>query len=75
MARTWLYWLDDNFAAAQREFRLSAEFCSESSLWRLHAAHVYFIRGDEFQEEAAFYETIVSQNYSDILRFDDFKYF
>lgn len=75
MVRTRLYWLDDNFATAQREFRLSAEFCSESSLWRLHAAHVDFMRGDKFQEEADFYETIVSQNYSDILRFDDSKHF
>lgn len=67
MARAWLYWLDDDFATAEREFRSSAEFCSESPLWRLHAAHVLFMRGDKYKEAAAFYEPIVSQNYSDIL--------
>lgn len=45
----------------------SAEFCSESSLWRLHAAHVLFMRGDKYKEAAAFYEPIVRQNYGDIL--------
>lgn len=45
----------------------AAEFCSESPLWRLHAAHVLFMRGDKYKEAAAFYEPIVRQNYSDIL--------
>lgn len=92
MARAWLFWLDDDFATAEREFRssgsycfliifplfinilrltlisnVSAEFCSESSLWRLHAAHVLFMRGDKYKEAAAFYEPIVRQNYGDIL--------
>lgn len=67
MARAWLYWLDDDFATAEREFRSSAEFCSESPLWRLHAAHVLFMRGDKYKEAAAFYEPIVRQNYDDIL--------
>lgn len=67
MARAWLYWMDDDFATAEREFRASAEFCSESPLWRLHAAHVLFMRGDKYKEAAAFYEPIVRQNYEDIL--------
>lgn len=67
MARAWLYWLDDDFATAEREFRSSSEFCSESPLWRLHAAHVLFMRGDKYKEAAAFYEPIVRQNYGDIL--------
>ncbi|XP_031623831.1 tetratricopeptide repeat protein 30 homolog isoform X1 [Contarinia nasturtii] len=67
MARAWLYWLDDDFGTAEREFRSSAEFCSESPLWRLHAAHVLFMRGDKYKEAAAFYEPIVRQNYGDIL--------
>lgn len=47
--------------------RFAAEFCSESPLWRLHAAHVLFMRGDKYKEAAAFYEPIVRQNYGDIL--------
>lgn len=27
MARAWLYWLDDDFATAEREFRSSGNFC------------------------------------------------
>lgn len=46
---------------------MAAEFCSESPLWRLHAAHVLFMRGDKYKEAAAFYEPIVRQNYGDIL--------
>lgn len=67
MAKAWLFWLDDDFATAEREFRSSAEFCSESPLWRLHAAHVLFMRQDKYKEAAAFYEPIVRQNYGDIL--------
>lgn len=67
MARAWLYWLEDDFATAEREFRESAEFCSESPLWRLHAAHVLFMRGDKYKEAIAFYEPIVPTNYADIL--------
>ena len=67
MARAWLYWLDDDFATAEREFHSSADFCSESPMWRLHAAHVLFMRGDKYKEAAAFYEPIVRQNYDDIL--------
>lgn len=48
-------------------FLSAAEFCSESPLWRLHAAHVLFMRGDKYKEAAAFYEPIVRQNYGDIL--------
>lgn len=67
MTRAWLYWIDDDFATAEREFRESAEFCSESPLWRLHAAHVLFMRGDKYKEAIAFYEPIVPANYADIL--------
>lgn len=50
-----------------QNLNFSAEFCSESPLWRLHAAHVLFMRGDKYKEAAAFYEPIVRQNYHDIL--------
>lgn len=66
MARAWLPWRADDFAGAEREFRSSAEFCSETPIWRLHAAHVLFMRGDKYKEAAAFYEPIVRQNYDDV---------
>lgn len=67
MARAWLPWRVDDFAGAEREFRASAEFCSENFVWQLHAAHVLFMRGDKYKESAAFYEPIVRQSYDDIL--------
>ncbi|XP_035894759.1 tetratricopeptide repeat protein 30 homolog [Anopheles stephensi] len=67
MARAWIPWRMDDFQGAEREFRASAEFCSETPSWRLHAAHVLFMRGDRYKEAAAFYEPIVRQNYDDIL--------
>lgn len=67
MARAWLPWRVDDFAGAEREFRASAEFCSENFVWRLNAAHVLFMRADKYKEAAAFYEPIVRQSYDDIL--------
>lgn len=67
MARAWLPWRVDDFAGAEREFRASAEFCSENHVWQLHAAHVLFMRADKYKEAAAFYEPIVRQSYDDIL--------
>ena len=67
MARAWLPWRVDDFNGAEREFRASAEFCSENFVWQLHAAHVLFMRGDKYKEAAAFYEPIVRQSYDDIL--------
>uniref|UniRef100_A0A182FR26 Tetratricopeptide repeat protein 30 n=2 Tax=Anopheles albimanus TaxID=7167 RepID=A0A182FR26_ANOAL len=67
MARAWIPWRMDDFQGAEREFRASAEFCSETPSWRLHAAHVLFMRGDRYKEAAAFYEPIVRQNYDEIL--------
>ncbi|CAO1301325.1 unnamed protein product [Diamesa serratosioi] len=67
MSRAWIYWRENDFTSAEREFRASAEFCSETIVWRLHAAHVLFMRGDKYKESAAFYEAIVRQSYEDIL--------
>lgn len=67
MARAWLPWRVDDFAGGEREFRASAEFCSENTVWQLHAAHVLFMRGDKYKEAAAFYEPLVRQSYDDIL--------
>lgn len=66
MARAWIYWRIDDFASAEREFHASAEFCAETPTWRLHAAHVLFMRGDKYKEAAAFYEPIVRQNYDNV---------
>lgn len=66
MARAWVPWRDDDFAGAEREFHASAEFCSETPTWQLHAAHVLFMRGDKYKESAAFYEPVVRQNYDNV---------
>ncbi|XP_036335195.1 tetratricopeptide repeat protein 30 homolog [Rhagoletis pomonella] len=67
LARAWIYWRDDDFVGAEREFRASAEFCSENSVWRLNAGHVLFMQGDKYKESAAFYEPIVRQHNDDIM--------
>jgi tetratricopeptide repeat protein 30 len=66
MTRAYIYWRENDFTSAEREFRASAEFCSETTVWRLHAAHVLFMRGDKYKEAAAFYEPIVRQSYEDV---------
>ncbi|XP_055389914.1 tetratricopeptide repeat protein 30 homolog [Condylostylus longicornis] len=67
LARAWLYWREDDFIGAEKEFRTSAEFCSENQIWRLHAAHVLFMQGDKYKEAAAFYEPIVRQYSHEII--------
>ncbi|XP_075146966.1 tetratricopeptide repeat domain 30 [Haematobia irritans] len=67
MARAWISWRDDDFVGAEREFRSSAEFCSENPVWRLNAGHVLFMQGDKYKEAAAFYEPIVRQHGDDIM--------
>lgn len=66
MTRAYIYWRENDFTSAEREFRATAEFCSETLTWRLHAAHVLFMRGDKYKEAAAFYEPIVRQSYEDV---------
>lgn len=66
MARAWISWRDDDFVGAEREFRSSAEFCSENPVWRLNAGHVLFMQGDKYKEAAAFYEPIVRQHGDDV---------
>lgn len=69
MARAWISWREDDFLGAEREFRSSAEFCSENaicSVWRLNAGHVLFMQ-DKYKEAAAFYEPIVRQNSDDVI--------
>lgn len=73
MARAWISWRDDDFVGAEREFRSSAEFCSENPVWRLNAGHVLFMQGDKYKEAAAFYEPIVRQHGDDVKLFFIFK--
>lgn len=73
MARAWISWRDDDFVGAEREFRSSAEFCSENPIWRLNAGHVLFMQGDKYKESAAFYEPIVRQHGDDVRLLDPIK--
>ncbi|XP_065368434.1 tetratricopeptide repeat protein 30 homolog [Calliphora vicina] len=67
LARAWISWRDDDFVGAEREFRASAEFCSENSIWRLNAGHVLFMQGDKYKEASAFYEPVIRQHGDDIM--------
>lgn len=73
MARAWISWRINDFASAEREFRSSSEFCSETPFWRLHAAHVLFMRNDKYKEASAFYEPIVRANFDDVTTTKTYK--
>lgn len=48
-AQAWLPWRRRDWAAAEQEFRASAEFCAEAPEWKLLAAHVLFMAGDRYK--------------------------
>ena len=66
LAQAWIAWRDDDFIAAEREFRSSAEFCSENPIWRLNAGHILFMQGDKYKEAVAFYEPCIRQHGEDV---------
>jgi tetratricopeptide repeat protein 30 len=47
----------------EKLFRKSAEFCSDSDVWKLNVAHVLFMQEGKFKEATGFYEPIVRKNF------------
>ena len=67
MQQAKIYWDRDNYAAVERIFRKSVEFCNEHDTWRLNVAHVLFMQDNKFKEATGFYEPIVKKHYESIL--------
>ena len=67
MQQAKIYWDRDNYAAVERIFRKSVEFCNEHDTWRLNVAHVLFMQDNKFKEATGFYEPIVKKHYEAIL--------
>ena len=67
MQQAKIYWDRDNYAAVERIFRKSVEFCNEHDTWRLNVAHVLFMQDNKFKEATGFYEPIVKKHYDSIL--------
>ena len=67
MQQAKIYWDRDNYAAVERIFRKSVEFCNEHDTWRLNVAHVLFMQDNKFKEATGFYEPIVKKHYDAIL--------
>ncbi|XP_002121747.2 intraflagellar transport protein 70A-like [Ciona intestinalis] len=67
MQQAKIYWDRENYAAVERIFRKSVEFCNEHEAWRLNVAHVLFMQDNKFKEAVGFYEPIVKKHYDSIL--------
>ncbi|XP_061417408.1 intraflagellar transport protein 70A-like isoform X1 [Lethenteron reissneri] len=67
MAQARIYWERESYAAVERLFRKSVEFCSEHDVWKLNVAHVLFMQEGKYKEATGFYEPIVKKNYGNIL--------
>ena len=67
MQQAKIYWDKENYAAVEKVFRKSVEFCNEHDTWRLNVAHVLFMQDNKFKEATGFYEPIVKKHYDSIL--------
>jgi len=67
MAQAKIYWDRENFAAVEKIFRKSVEFCNEHEVWKLNVAHVLFMQENKYKEAIGFYEPVVKKHYDNIL--------
>ncbi|KXS15136.1 TPR-like protein [Gonapodya prolifera JEL478] len=68
MAQAKIYWDLENYAAVERLFRKSVEFCNENEIWKLNVAHVLFMQENKYKEAISFYEPIVKRSTDHILQ-------
>ena len=68
MAQASIYWDMENYAAIEKLFRKSFEFCNDHDVWRLNAGHVLFMQeNNKFKKAIDFYEPIVKKYYDSLL--------
>ncbi|CAN0280026.1 unnamed protein product [Scytosiphon promiscuus] len=66
MAMARIYWDRENYPVVEKLFRQAAEFCSDHHVWKLNAAHVFFME-EKFKEAIRYYEPIVKKQADTIL--------
>ncbi len=62
-----ILWDQGNYAAVEKLFRKSVEFCSENDTWKTNVGHVLFMQENKFKEAITFYEPIVKKNMDHLL--------
>jgi len=67
MMQAKLYWDKQNYAAVEKVFKQSAEFCSEHETWKLNVAHVFFMQDNRFRDAIRYYEPFVRRQMDDLL--------
>ena len=63
MMQAKLYWDKQNYAAVEKVFKQSAEFCSEHETWKLNVAHVFFMQDNRFRDAIRYYEPFVKRHH------------
>lgn len=67
MSQAKIYWDKENYAAVEKLFRQSAEFCADHEVWKLNLAHVFFVLGDKYKEAIRYYEPVVKKHGDNLL--------
>lgn len=61
-----IYWDMGHYTMVEKLFKTSAEFSSESEVWKLNVAHVFFMQ-EKYKEAILYYEPTVHKGESNIL--------
>jgi len=67
MGQASIYWDMHNYAAIEKIFRKSFEFCSDHDTWRLNVGHVLFMQeSSKYKKAIDFYAPIVKKHYDNV---------
>ena len=61
MAQGKIHWDVGNYAAVEKVFRKSMEYCSENETWKLNVAHVLFMQ-EKYKDAISFYQPLVEKS-------------
>ena len=61
MAQAKIYWNMGNYAAIEKLFQRSADWCNEREVWKLNVAHIMFMR-EKYLEAVSLYRPIIDQH-------------
>lgn len=62
-----IHWDLEEWTSVEKVLRQGVEFCDDRDCWMLNAAHVIFIRGQDYSESTAFYEGVTRKYLDKIL--------
>ncbi|CAL8123915.1 unnamed protein product [Orchesella dallaii] len=60
-------WDREDWRGVEKILRQGVEFCDDRDCWMLNAAHVIFMRGEDYAEAASFYEGVTRKYLDKIL--------